>query len=322
MLNKNKAYACYSIHESIRLKSSSGGLFYLFAKQILEIKGVVYGVTMSEDCKEAYFTRINNIDNIHCLLGSKYLQADLRDSYKKVLNDLLNDFIVLFCGTGCQINGLKNFLEKKLNLKQLENLYCIDIICHGVSSPGLWSKYVSFLENKENSKLISVSFRAKDEGWKNYGMRYKYLDKTKFIPKNEDPYMSMFLKNHSLRPSCYNCLIKENIESDITIGDFWGINNIAPIMNDDKGTSLIVINTSHGDRLFTKIMDDIKFIDVNLEEAIKYNSAYYKSVCKPANRNFFFDDLNTISFIKFLKKYNFKKKISLKKIIKKVFKHK
>ena len=125
-------YACYNRDDSTRIRSSSGGIFFLLADYILSYKGSVYGVSMSVDCYSAVFIRATSIADLRKIMGSKYLQAKVGDTYKRVQADLKDGRLVLFSGTGCQINGLKHFLGK-----EYYNLFCVDVICHGVPSPAL-----------------------------------------------------------------------------------------------------------------------------------------------------------------------------------------
>lgn len=183
------------------------------------------------------------------LRGSKYLQAKVGESFKSVKKDLLNGKRVLFSGTGCQINGLSLFLGK-----EYPNLFLLDVICHGVPSPKLWKEYVEYQE-KKHGKVESVNFRCKDESWQNFGMKENYL----YIPRIKDPFMTFFLSDLSLRPSCYACQAKNTRMSDMTIADFWGIEEIAPEMDDGKGTSLIITRTNKGQNLFNSIEMDLRW---------------------------------------------------------------
>lgn len=243
-----KAYACYLRDDNKRMNSSSGAVFSALSSYIFSVNGVVYGVAMADDCCSAVFISVTDEEGLKKLRGSKYLQAKIGDTYKNVKKDLLDGKTVLFTGTGCQINGLKNFLQKDYN-----NLICVDVICHGVPSPELWRKYVYYQEKKNKGKLEYVNFRCKDESWTNFGMKEiiqgKKLKK-KFISKDIDPYMLMFLRDYCLRPSCYECIAKKVKKSDITIADFWGIHRVATEMNDGKGTSLVLIRSEHGKQVF------------------------------------------------------------------------
>ena len=204
-----KVYACYNMNEKLRLDSSSGAVFSALAEYVLSCKGIVYGVAMSEDCYRAEFIGVTDKQRLVKLRGSKYLQAKLGDTYRQVEQNLSAGKLVLFTGTGCQINGLKLFLRK-----DYENLICVDVICHGVPSPALWKKYVLYQEELYGGKLKSINFRCKDESWIDYGMKETFVNEstqsteTVVTLKKDDSYMRMFLRNHCLRPSCYNCVSK------------------------------------------------------------------------------------------------------------------
>jgi coenzyme F420-reducing hydrogenase beta subunit len=272
---------------------------------------------MSNDCNLAEFTRITNENELARLRGSKYLQAKVGDTYKQVRDDLLSGEQVLFSGTGCQVNGLNAFLGKKY-----DNLLCVDVICHGVPSPYLWKKYVEQKESEFSGKLIDVNFRCKDDSWSNYGMKETdEKHREVYISKDKDSYMQMFLRDYCLRPSCYECVARKIRSSDITIADFWGIENAAPEMDDGKGTSLVLVRTGKGERFFDRLTDDMVFKEVTYEDAVRSNPAEYKSPIRPSQRDTFFSDLRTLSFPDMERKYAAQLprpfKIKLKKAIKK-----
>lgn len=277
-----KTYACYNIDKGVRLSSSSGAVFSLLAEYVLEQHGVVYGVAMSEDCYSAEFISVTCKEQLTKLRGSKYLQAKVGNSYKRVKEDLVSGTPVLFSGTGCQVNGLKSFLGK-----EYENLICVDVICHGAPSPALWQKYATYQEQKNGGKLKGINFRCKDNGWTDFGMKEicKSVpnDETKklYISKDKDAYMQMFLRDYCLRPSCYSCTAKKVKMSDLTIADFWGINAVAPDMNDGMGTSLVLIRTDKGRAIFERISSSMKLKEVSYEAGIKENPAEFRSCVRP-----------------------------------------
>ncbi len=205
---------------------------------------------------------------------------------------------VLFSGTACQINGLRKFLGN-----DYDRLICVDIICHGVPSPKLWDEYVSYMEKMKHTRIQSVNFRSKKNGWTGFGMSEKYSGTEIFIPRNEDPFMQMFLKNYSLRPSCYNCVAKKSKLSDLTIADFWGIDVIAPEMNDEKGTSLVIVRSEKGTELFKNISDEIVLKEVSYEDGVRFNHVDTGSVSKPERRDHFYKEFNELSFKELTKKY-------------------
>lgn len=299
-----EVYACYNTNKEVRLSSSSGAVFSLLADYIFEQQGIIYGVSMSEDCYSAEFIAVTDRSGLTKLRGSKYLQAKVGDTFKKVKVELQAGKLVLFTGTGCQVNGLKNFLGK-----DYDNLICMDVICHGAPSPALWRKYAQYQEKKMQGKLKSINFRCKDESWTDYGMKeiYKSIpsEETKklYISKDKDAYMQMFLRDYCLRPSCYECTAKMVKMSDLTIADFWGINDVAPDMNDGMGTSLVLIRTEKGKDIFEKISGSMRLKEVSYEDGVRGNPAEYKSCDSPAQRNTFFDDMQSMSFEELEQKY-------------------
>lgn len=204
-----KVYAGYNTDKDVRLSSSSGAVFSSLAEYVLEQQGVVYGVAMAEDCYSAEFISVTSKEQLTKLRGSKYLQAKVGNTYKSVKEDLMSGKLVLFSGTGCQVNGLKSYLGK-----EYENLICVDVICHGAPSPALWRKYAEHQEQKIGGKLKGINFRCKDDSWTDFGMKEicKSIPggetKKLYIFKDKDAYMQMFLRDYCLRPSCYECTAK------------------------------------------------------------------------------------------------------------------
>ena len=305
-------FAAYSKDVDCRMLSSSGAIFSLLADAVLGESGIVYGVAMSEDCKNAVFKRATNMEELEPLRSSKYIQARVENTYKSVREDLASGKTVLFTGTGCQVNGLKLFLGK-----DYDSLFCVDVICHGVPSPGLWRKYVAYMEAQNGVELRKVNFRCKDDSWTNYGIKeideqYSEL----YIPKNSHAYFQMFLRNYSLRPSCYECVAKDVKSGDITIGDFWGIQNVAPELNDNKGVSLVLVRSRRGKDLFEKISEDLIYKEVSYNDGVKENSPEYMPVERPKLRNSFYIDAANMSFDNLMGKYADPLSIPLKRRVK------
>ena len=320
--NKPKAFACINKKDEIRIESSSGGIFSLIAENILNQNGIVFGAMFDERFNVIH-SYIEKTEDLYKLRGSKYVQSIIGDNYKKAKDFLENGNKVLFTGTPCQIEGLKLYLQKSY-----ENLYTQDIICHGVPSPKVWETYNNIIKHKFNSKIKRMSFRNKENGWKKYSLKYEFYNDNSFsILNSESVYMKAFLKDLCLRSSCYNCNFK-NIErnSDITLADFWGIQNILPEFDDDKGTSLVIINSEKGKEIFEEIKENIKYIETDINKAIKYNQSMLKSAKLPKNRKVFFENLEDMNFDELVKKYlpktNIFKLVTIKtkKIIKKILK--
>lgn len=302
-----EAYACYNKNLDVRLSSSSGAIFTALAENVLENNGIVYGVAMTEDCYGAEFIRVEDKQSLNKLRGSKYLQAKVGYAYKNVKNDLLAGRRVLFSGTGCQVNGLKNFLGKNY-----DNLLCVDVICHGAPSPALWRKYAENQETKHGGKLKYINFRCKDDSWMDYGLLevMTTVDGLKkiYVAKDNNPYMRMFLSDYCLRPSCYACVAKKIKKSDLTIADFWGIDGIASEMNDGNGTSLALIRTEKGMDFFNKIRVSMEIKQVSYNKAVLCNPSEYRSCTRPVQREIFFKDMESIEFEELAKKYAVSKK--------------
>lgn len=303
-----ETFAAINKNEDCRSNSSSGGVFSLFAEYILKNQGLVYGAIMSIDCKSVYHFGIETTEELYKLRGSKYVQSVIGDIFVDIKQKLENGKKVLFSGTPCQVAGLKKYLSKNYS-----NLFLIDIICHGVPSEMLWQCYINYTEQKNKAKIKEVNFRYKQTTWQEYGIRkIDYYGKSNYISKNEDAYMNMFLKNYCLRESCYNCSTKKVRYADITLGDFWGIENIKPEMNDGKGTSAVIIRTKQGMEIWNAVRDELINSKVTYEDIVSHNSAEYMSVNRPVQRNYFFEDVNNMNFPQLIKKYipvSYKRKI-------------
>lgn len=318
--SKPEAFAIINKDEEIRKHSSSGGVFSLIAEHIIKDGGVVFGAAFDENwhVKHSYTDKVEELNRFR---GSKYLQSTIGDSYKKAKEFLENGRKVLFTGTPCQIEGLKTYLQKEYN-----NLYTQDIICHGVPSPKVHDKYLEYQKNKQNiDKIKDIKQRFKNNGWQNFSTKIEFDSSTYIESHNKDPFMQAFLRDTILRDSCYNCHFKKkNRNSDITLADFWGINNVLPEMNDDKGTSLVIIHSMKGKELLENIRNKIICKKVDFETAIKYNPSMTKSAKKDIKREEFFRNIDNIRFDKLVNKYTsspglFKKILSKsKRMIKKI----
>lgn len=310
-------YACYNKNLQERLNSSSGGMFILLAKEIIRKGGVVFGAAFDENFNVKH-TYADNEKDLIKFMGSKYTQSDIGNTYKEAKKFLEQDRVVLFSGTPCQIEGLKAYLKK-----DYDKLYTQDIICHGVPSPKVWRKYLDYQKELNNEDIKSVSFRNKDHGWSLFRMKISFDTKAYSENHNEDLYMKSFLKNICLRDSCYECSFKKKYRiSDITLADFWGIDKIYPNMNDDKGISLILLNSAKGKELFGEIKKNIEYREVELDIAAKYNSALTESAKHCVNEKEFLENVDNLDFDKLVNKYVPKTPLEkrIKNIIKKIIK--
>ncbi len=278
---KTSAIAAVNQNEEIRLRSSSGGVFTLLAESIISSGGVVFGAAFSDDFGRVIHICVDDITDLDKLRGSKYVQSEIGDSYKQAKSYLDSGRKVLFTGTPCQISGLYSFLNS-----QYSNLYTQDIICHGVPSPLVWRKYLNAKEKQANSKTQKVSFRNKKHGWKSYMISILFENGNVYNQNMlKDTYMRAFLANVCLRPSCYNCQFKGvNRPADITLADFWGIQYLLKEMDDDKGTSIVLIHSTKGQRLIDDIKNYMKSVVVNVDSIKAFNKSLEFSSSRSANR--------------------------------------
>lgn len=286
------AYAAQTKNAEIRENSSSGGIFTEIATYILQNGGIVFGAAFDEAFKVKHIG-VEKTDCLAKLRGSKYVQSEIGITYIQAKEYLDAGRLVLFTGTPCQISGLYSFLGH-----DYENLYTQDIICHGVPSPLFWEQYIAYCEAKATSKLQTVCFRYKKPSWTLYSVQLGFANGSACSHIHTDNlYMRGFLRNLTLRPSCYSCAFKtKHRVSDFTLADFWGIENICPEMDDSKGTSLVILHSEKAHRAFGEIANNIRYKEIDIEDAIKYNSAMIASVSPNTNRAEFFDSLKRKGF--------------------------
>lgn len=283
-----------------RKQSSSGGVFSLLAESILEEGGVVCAARFASPLHLAHDFCTDKAD-LPAFLGSKYVQSDMGDCFRGIKKYLSEGRKLLFAGTGCQIMGLKAFLGKKY-----EGLITMEVICHGVPSPALWRKYLRDICERQGiaaEELSSVEFRNKDYSWHRYCMKIKANNET-IYRKNlyDDPYLKAFLANLTLRNSCHNCPAKGFVsQSDITVGDYWGVDKHHPQTDDDKGVScLLVRNTS-----LLSFFDEIKIelTPSKYEYILTSNPAMEHSALPHPKKAQYLQDLQSTAFIKCTKAY-------------------
>ena len=271
--NTPKAYAAYSKNEAIRLDSSSGGVFTEIARSVLQYGGAVYGAAYNEQFEVIHIC-VENEENIAKLRGAKYAQSDLGRTFVKIKQRLDTGRKVLFSGTPCQVSGLKAFL-----CKDYENLLTVDFVCHSVPSPMAWREYVKYRSAQDNnSELpVAINLRSKETGWSRYqySNRFTYPSGAVHTEKSgESLYMKLFVGGYINRESCKNCRFKGYKRiSDLTIGDFWGIWDVVPEMDDNKGTSVVLIQSAKGEALIDSVRNRLIIKLVTLEEASCQNSA-------------------------------------------------
>jgi coenzyme F420-reducing hydrogenase beta subunit len=288
---KGSAFALRCNDSDLLYKSTSGGAFSLLSQKILSEGGIVFGAVFDEDFKVVH----KGSDDISGMRKSKYVQSDMTKAFKEVKDALSQNKKVLFSGTPCQCHALsKSVTEHR------ENLITVSVVCRGVASPELWKQYVAFLE--KDGKLRDFCFR--DKRLKNSGHTVSYsTDKGETaVLMDKDPFSTMYLKCLTLRPSCYSCpYTKLDIPSDITIGDFWGIEKIHPDFNDGMGVSLVIARTEEGKKLLKKCENDARILpcpdDMEMQSALK------ESAPKSILRMLLFKEFATSGIYGVLKKF-------------------
>ena len=255
-----------------RFEASSGGIFSLLAGEILERGGAVYGAAFAEDFSVAH-CRIDRAEHLSRLLGSKYVQSHIGYTYREVKKDLKEGRAVLFSGTPCQIFGLKSFLGETY-----EGLICVEVICHGVPSPGIWSKYFADVREGLGEEITRVNFRDKSTGWHNFSLGIYGQTQSKVEPSSKNLYMRLFLGNHILRSSCYRCeYATAERNADITLGDCWGNEAICPTLSAEGGISVVILNTEKGRSLYESVSDRLCAAKASLKTVIRYNKSFLTS---------------------------------------------
>lgn len=278
-----KVFAAKNPDDQVRMKSSSGGIFTMLAEYILNHGGVVFGARFDEqwEVEHAYTETIEGIEQFR---GSKYVQSRVGITYKQAKDFLNERRKVLYTGTPCQIAGLKKYLRK-----DYDNLYAVDVVCHGVPSPLVWRTYI----NDMRESISSISFRDKSTGWNNYSVSIlsKTGDNLLYQRHHDNLYMRAFLNDLCLRPSCSLCPAKSGKSySDLTIADYWGVANILPKIDDNKGTSLLLLHSSRGDELLSNLNCDV--IETDYQSALRGNPSIEYSVGECKYVNLFWENFN------------------------------
>ena len=277
-------YAAYNKNDEVRYQSSSGGMFRALADKIIADGGVVFGAAFDKDFLVEH-TYAETLEGLLPLMGSKYLQSRMGNSFSEVKRFLKEGRKVLFTGCGCQIAGLKRFLNH-----DDRNLVCVDLICHGVHSPRIWQSYLYSLFSDD--KVEYVNFRDKRTGQDNSSVVIKGLKSQVCEKKKDFLYFKSWQYGLFTRPSCEVCPFKsDNRVSDITISDCWGFRKIAPELYDDKGLSSVVIHTDKGKLLFDAVASQLVFKETLLDDVKQYNSDYIRSIpFNAAKRKAFWKD--------------------------------
>ena len=276
-----QAWAAYSKDGEMRMGSSSGGVFTELSRLILAQGGAVFGAVYDEGFRVIH-TAAEDEAGLAKMRGAKYAQSDLDGIFADVKRRLSGGQQVLFSGTPCQVEGLISFLGKPY-----PNLTTVDFVCHSVPSPMVWEQYVALLS--QDGPIRRIDLRAKDTGWSRYQYCHRIereRGRPRRIPNAESLYMKLFVGDHINRLSCAQCTFKGYARrSDLTIGDFWGIWDIAPEMDDDRGTSVVLVQSGKGRMLWEALESRLVRKQVSLEEASAQNGAMLRPAPAAADRD-------------------------------------
>lgn len=250
--------------DALRYASSSGGMFPVLASYVFERRGVVYGAAYTKDMRVAH-REARNMEELEKIKKTKYVQSNLRGVYRRIESHLKKDRWVLFCGTPCQAQALRLYLGRSY-----DRLLTADLVCYGVPSPGIWKSYVRYLERKKKGKMTDFSFRDK-RGHDNGHVCSYVIGGTEYADKlNSNLYCRMYFANDTVRPSCYSCkYCTPDRNSDFTIGDFWGIENVKPEMDDGMGTSMVIVHTEKGREVWDAVKEKVSWFVCEREDVLQ-----------------------------------------------------
>lgn len=295
-----KVYALVHKDEKVRKNSSSGGAFSAIAEYVLSQGGVVFGAAFDENF-DVHHICVDDRADMYKLRGSKYVQSQIGDTYKQAKECLKSGRLVFFSGTACQTSGLIGYLGR-----DYDNLITQDLICHGVPSPLAWRKYIKFREQLERSKVKNIFFRDKSFGWHDWHIAFHFDNGVEYKEnQREDMMIKSFLRGKCSRECCYDCKFKQKVRlADFTLADYWGIEHLAPELDDDKGISSCYVNSPKAARILDAIKDKVELREMDLDSAVKYNMAMVESENMRKDRADFLQELSHKSFDMVSGKYN------------------
>lgn len=307
-----RAYAFKNLNDSFRNNSASGGLFPAFAQYFIQkLNGYVCGCILDENLNVVHVLS-DKMSDVEMMQDSKYVQSDMNNCYFKIAEKLKEHFYVLFTGTSCQVQGLLSFL--KIKHISTETLLTIDFFCHGVPSPKIWKDYVSLYEAKLGQHVEGYKFRNKTYGW-GKGKESRgtgYLSTWKYSGAYHEQgsllariWPRIFFSNLCLRAYCHTCSYTSIYKpADLTMGDFWGIEEFRPDFNDHKGCSLLLVHNSKALNIL-EALDNVQILKVTIDEAIKRQSNAFKASKPHVLRAKFWRDYQLYGFAYILKYFNY-----------------
>lgn len=309
-----RVFAAKSKNANTVAESSSGGMFTVLSDAFFQREDIVAACYYSYETSSVELSLFYDKEKRDEARGSKYIQAELKNSYRNLIDALRKnqDKKALVFGTGCQIAGL-DLLLKKLHLR--DRVLLIDLICHGAASSRLWKEYASKLEREQGAKISYITFKNKRNGWESPSA-FAIID-GKEIPIK--PYSDWFYMGWNLRESCYNCpYTKIDRMSDMTIGDYWGIQNVLPEFYDPMGVSLVIVHTADGMKLFDHIRDKVDYVESNRKDCLQ--PRLVSPQLRPNNRDCFWRDMEQNGMDYCIEKYKEHYAVSVKEKVKRFLK--
>ena len=287
--------------DNIRRESTSGGLFSALANKIYDEDGYVGGAVYNDDFFVEHLLS-NKREDLLRIRGTKHSQSDMTGIFQQIKELLKNGEKILICAAPCQIAGLRLYIGK-----EYENLITVDFICLGINSPKIFRKNLESLEHQFGAKAISIQAKNKDLGWRSLAYKIKFANNKVYLREGKnDNFTRGFIVSHiNCRPTCYVCKYKGFPRiSDITLGDFWGIENVDKTMDDNLGTSVVLLNSQKGIATYDAIKDQIKTKEITLADVLPGNQALLHPIAKPTiNRDEFYRDIDRLPFDAVVKKY-------------------
>ena len=309
---KNKKQVAYLIqhkNDKICNESTAGGAFTGIASYVIEEKGIVFGVEITEEYKIRH-TSVNTIEGLKKFRNSKYVQSRVGYTFQQVRNELKKGRMVCFSGTPCQIEGLRHYLGK-----EYQNLILVDVVCRAVPSPGVWEKYIQH-EVKQKGELSSIRFRDKSLGYQYSTMELKAVNGKKFREGIEtQPWLRMFFSGMIIRPSCTNCKFRSRYRnSDFTIWDCFPSYKYDKSFDERKGTTRMLIHSEKGNKIFENIKNSFKYSEVTSDNVVQNVKEMVTSPTFHPKRTDFFSEFNILEISQLIQKFF---PITLKLVLKK-----
>ena len=273
--------------EELLSASSSGGLFGMLGRAVVDDGGLVVGAAFTDGCRKVNHRIAEDREALQALQRSKYVQSTISDGvYSNIGKALKGGRKVFFTGTACQVAGIRNYLG---GLADSGLFLSADVICHGVPSPLLWERWIEYVASSEGAEIDEVNFRSKTTGWSSYSVLYyvrteKDASRVRGGRYGDDWYMRAFLDNASLRPSCFSCTSKRSCGSDVTLGDFWGFADLHAEVDFSKGVSAVLCNTEKGAAAVHAVLGETEHGAATYEEVLVGNPALEASVAPHPQR--------------------------------------